>query len=124
MPGIPLYTPQLDITGAIGLSASNQLLLEQHEAICEPAARAKTLLLDSEDAKDSKQAVTTLKSTSTATAAAGTVASLAGGNPHAFFAVDAKSSVAIPVNNITLKATPKSPPPPEPQFLSNALVKK
>ncbi len=98
IPGIPLHASQINITDAIGLSASNQLLLEQHNAIDKPSVMTNTAFIDSKDAKDSKQAVTALQSTSTATAATGTAASSAGNNAHALFA----------------KATPKPPLPPKP----------
>ncbi len=108
IPGIPLFAPQVNITGAIGLSASNQLLLEQHNAIGKPSIMTNTTFIDSKDAKDSKQAVTASQSTSTATAATGTAASSTGNNAHALFA----------------KATPKPPLPPKPQFLPNTGAKK
>ncbi len=108
IPGIPLYVPQVNITGAIGLSAFNQLLLEQHNAIGKPSVMTNTAFIDNKDTKDSKQTMTAPQSTSTATAATGTAASSAGNNAHALFA----------------KATPKPPLPPKPQFLSNTGAKK
>ncbi len=114
IPGIPLHASQINITDAIGLSASDQLLLKQHNRIGKPSVMTNTAFIDSKDAKDSKQAVTASQSTSTATAATGTAASSAGNNAHALFA----------------KVTPKPPLPPKPpispkpQFLSNTGAKK
>ncbi len=103
--GIPTHAPQVNITGVVGLSVSNQLLLEQHNAIGKPAVRATTASIDSKDAKDSKQVVTTPRSTSTATAATATAASSADGNSRALFAVDTKSFVIMPVNNNMMPKT-------------------
>ncbi len=108
IPGIPLHASQVNIMGVIGLSASNQLLLEQHNAIGKPSVMTGTAFIDSKDAKDSKQAVTASQSTSTATAATGTAVSSAGSNAHALFA----------------KATPKPLLPPKQQFLPNTGAKK
>ncbi len=114
IPGIPLHASQINITDAIGLSASNQLLLEQHNAIGKPFVMTNTVFIDSKDAKDSKQAVTASQSTSTATAATGTAASSAGNNAHALFA-KATPKPLLP---------PKLPIPQKPQFLSNIGAKK
>ncbi len=115
IPGIPLHASQINITDAIGLSTSNQLLLEQHNAIGKPSVMTNTVL----DAKDSKQAVTASQSTSTATAATataatGTATSSAGNNAHALFA---KATPKPPL-------PPRPPIPPKPQFLSNTGAKK
>ncbi len=115
IPCIPLHAFQINITDAIGLSASNhQLLLEQHNAIGKPSVVTGAAFIDSKDAKDSKQAVTASQSTSTATAATGTATSSAGSNAHTLFA-KATPKPLLP---------PKPPIPPKPQFLSNTGAKK
>ncbi len=127
--GANLHASDINLTNATGLSSANYELLQQRGAVGKPIMIGNRQL-DSKDEKDSKQAVTAPKSASTATAAAGTSAGSAGGNPHGFFAIDAKSSAIMPANNAAAQSTqkpplpPKPPVPPKPQFSPNTLVKK